>query len=157
MSYVIPKNEAIFLKHIDFIDKILPSLCPPVRKSTTHLTIVIMHCWQMMANKFYTYKTDYWCSRPSNFANFTVEDWRNLSTPWKTENNNEFVFDNCKIFNVTFTTISTRPDENTKTIPAIIPLTYLSKMGPKFGKFALSNISQSRKGTLEHPKTLSYE
>ena len=71
----------------------------------------------MMANKFYTYKTDYWCSRPSNFANFSVEDWRNLSTPWKIENNNESVFDNCKIFNVNFSTISTRPEENTETIP----------------------------------------
>ena len=117
MRYVIPLNAAISLKHINFIDKIQPILYPRVRKSTTHLTIVMMHCWQMMANKFYTYKTDYWCSRPSNFANFTVEDWRNLSTPWKTENNNEFVFDNCKIFNVNFSTISTRPDENTESIP----------------------------------------
>ena len=33
---------------------------------------VIMHCWQMMANKFYTYKTDYWCSRPSRFANLRL-------------------------------------------------------------------------------------
>ena len=71
----------------------------------------------MMANKFYTYKTDYWCSRPSDFANFTVEEWRNLSTPWKIENNNESVFDNCKIFKVNFSTISTRPEENTETIP----------------------------------------
>ena len=113
------QNAAISLKHIHFIEKIQPILYLRVRKSTTHLTIVMMHCWQMMANKFYTYKTDYWCSRPSNFANFSVEDWRNLSTPWKiTENNNnESVFDNCKIFNVSFSTFSTRPDENTETIP----------------------------------------
>jgi hypothetical protein len=48
---------------------------------------------------------------------FSVEDWRNLSTPWKIESNNESVFDNCKIFNVNFSTISTRPEENTETIP----------------------------------------
>ena len=89
-----------------------------VRFVATHSFTNSNH-WQMMANKFYTYKTDYWCSRPSNFANFSVEDWRNLSTPWKiTENNNnESVFDNCKIFNVSFSTFSTRPDENTETIP----------------------------------------
>ena len=62
------KRTAVSLKHINFIDKFKPILYLRVRKSTTHLTIVIMHCWQMMANKFYTYKTDYWCSRPRWFS-----------------------------------------------------------------------------------------
>ena len=80
------------------------------------LTIVI-HNWQMLSNKFYTNKTDFWCSRPSEFANFSVEDWRKLSAPWKSGSSNESDFDNCKIFNVNFSTISIRPEENTETIP----------------------------------------
>ena len=71
----------------------------------------------MLSNKFYTNKTDFWCSRPSEFANFSVEKWRNLSTPWKIESNNESDFDNCQIFSVNFSTITTRPEENTKTVP----------------------------------------
>ena len=70
----------------------------------------------MLSNKFYTNKTDFWCSRPSEFAHFSVENWRKLSTPWKI-GSNESDFDNCQIFNVNFSTISTRPEENTENIP----------------------------------------
>ena len=71
----------------------------------------------MLSNKFYTNKTDFWCSRPSEFANFSVENWRKLSTPWKKIGSSESDFDNCQIFNVNFSTITTRPEENTENIP----------------------------------------
>ena len=102
------------------------------------LTIII-HNWQMLSNKFYTNKTDFWCSRPSEFANFSVENWRKLSTPWKKIGSSESDFDNCQIFNVNFSTITTRPEENTEmpdifapnnwvTLPAPAQLTAVSVM-----------------------------
>ena len=33
--------------------------------------LYLLHCWQMMANKFYTYKTDYWCTRPESHAHLS--------------------------------------------------------------------------------------
>ena len=92
----------------------LRAYCPNIYTVSIGLTIII-HNWQMLSNKFYTHKTDFWCSRPS-YSNFSVEDWRKLSTPWKI-GSNESDFDNCQIFNVNFSTISTRPDENTENIP----------------------------------------
>ena len=69
----------------------------------------------MMSNKFYTYKTDFWCARPKTHTNFSIETWRNLSTPYIIEGK-ETKFDNCKIFDVNYNSISERPENNTKTI-----------------------------------------
>ena len=40
---------------------------------------ICLHSWQSMSNKFYTYPTEFWCSRPENLANISVEEWQNLS------------------------------------------------------------------------------
>ena len=69
----------------------------------------------MMSNKFYTYKTDFWCARPESHANFTIEEWQHLSAPYIFEGNKS-VFEKCEIFDVDYSTISKRPEENTKTI-----------------------------------------
>ena len=48
--------------------------------SVCALTIII-HAWQMMANKFLTYPIDHWCERPENYQTMSVEIWLNISSP----------------------------------------------------------------------------
>ena len=76
---------------------------------------IIIHGWQMFSNKFYTYPTNFWCQRPMSQANLTTELWLNLSTPLKHGSEDEF--DKCLIFDVDYSSINTRPEESTPTIP----------------------------------------
>ena len=77
------------------------------------LTIVI-HNWQMLSNKFYAYKTDYWCARPENLQHLNIENWLNLSSPLINGTNE---FDKCAMFDVDYTKINNRPEENVATKP----------------------------------------
>jgi len=70
---------------------------------------VSMHAWQTLANKFYTYPTDYWCARPENFTDLSVDEWLNLSTPL----NEEGKFDRCFVFDVDYEKLSERPLDGT--------------------------------------------
>ena len=72
---------------------------------------ISMHTWQMMGNKFFTYKTDYYCTRPENLQHLTIESWLNLSSPF-TENGE---FDHCQIFDIDYDSVAVRPEESTQT------------------------------------------
>ena len=74
---------------------------------------IVIHGWQMFSNKFYTYKTNFWCAKPNSLENLSINDWLNLSAPLKYVNNAEGI-SQCEKFNVTYSNISKRPDENTK-------------------------------------------
>ena len=74
---------------------------------------ISMHCWQMMSNKFFTYKTEYWCSRPENLRHLDVQIWLNLSSPML--ENGEF--DKCAVFDVDYTNLKSRPDQ--KSVPTV--------------------------------------
>ena len=80
--------------------------------STVALSIVI-HAWQMMANKFLTYPLDHWCERPAHYQNVSVEKWLNISSPIFSDGS----FDRCNIFNVDYDQSNVhRPSEDTPTI-----------------------------------------
>lgn len=50
--------------HKDFLTKIIGLFGPFHFVVYTTLAMTIsLHSWQMMANKFYTYKTDHFCAR----------------------------------------------------------------------------------------------
>ena len=74
---------------------------------------IVIHGWQMFSNKFYTYKTNFWCAKPNSLENLSINDWLNLSAPLKYVNYEEGI-SQCEKFNVTYNNISKRPDENTK-------------------------------------------
>ena len=74
---------------------------------------IVIHGWQMFSNKFYTYKTNFWCAKPNSLENLSINDWLNLSAPLKYVNYEEGI-SQCEKFNVTYSNISKRPDENTK-------------------------------------------
>ena len=79
--------------------------------SLAGLTIII-HAWQMMANKFLTYPLDHWCARPANYQNFTVEEWLNISSPRLSDGS----LDRCSVFEDVYEkTIHSRPSENATT------------------------------------------
>ena len=80
--------------------------------SVAALTI-ILHAWQMMANKFLTYPVDHWCERPFSFQNSSKEMWLNASSPLLEDGS----FDRCHMFDISYeqSTIE-RPPENTTTI-----------------------------------------
>ena len=95
----------------DFITDIIGQFGPfhAVTFTIMGLSIVI-HCWQMMANKFYTYQTDFWCARPQSFQNHTQDQWRNLSAPKILDE-----YDRCAIFEMdySYSNLVVRPGENT--------------------------------------------
>ena len=76
---------------------------------------IVIHAWQMFSNKFYTHKTDFWCAKPENQVNLSTKSWLNLSAPRLKLGNDERGFGQCEIFDVDYSTITTRPDENTET------------------------------------------
>ena len=92
--------------HLDHLTEIIGpfGLFHAVVYTTLGLSISL-HCWQSFANKFYTYPTDFWCAKPQNLANLTLQEWKNLSAPM----NDDGQFDNCHIFDVNYDAISTRP------------------------------------------------
>ena len=65
-------TEAIAEEQSDHLTKII-GIFGPFHAVFYFITALLycLHCWQMMSNKFYTYSTDYWCTRPSSHANFT--------------------------------------------------------------------------------------
>ena len=67
------------------------------------------HSWQMMANKFYTYKTEYWCARPDNLSHLSSEEWMNMSSPIV-----DGEFDRCHVFDIKYESHSERPPNITK-------------------------------------------
>lgn len=71
-----------------------------------------LHCWQMMANKFYTHPTEYWCARPASHADLSPEEWMNISAPMDATGN----YDRCAVFDMDFTGIYQRPDDDTNVI-----------------------------------------
>ena len=76
---------------------------------------IVIHNWQMLANKFYTYKTDFWCARPENLKHLNIENWLNLSSPLINGTTDEF--NKCAMFDVDYTKINNRPEENVATKP----------------------------------------
>ncbi len=74
---------------------------------------IILHTWQQMVNKFYTYKTEHWCARPDGLENIPVDLWLNLSAPIKESGQ----LSRCRIFNMDYQSLIKRPDEVTDTIP----------------------------------------
>ena len=75
--------------------------------SLAGLTIII-HAWQMMANKFLTYPLDHWCERPEHYKNFTVEEWLNISSPLLSDGS----FDRCSVFTDVYENqIDARPEK----------------------------------------------
>ena len=101
----------------DHITKIIGAFGPyhAMIYSVIGLSIII-HGWQMFSNKFYTYKTDFWCAKPKSLANLSKTDWLNLSAPLEYIPNTEEI-SQCTMFNVTYSNITRRPDESTETIP----------------------------------------
>ena len=76
------------------------------------LTIII-HAWQMMANKFLTYPLDHWCERPNNYQSVSIEKWLNISSPKLPDGS----FDRCNMFDIDYnTSVALRPSEDTQTI-----------------------------------------
>ena len=74
---------------------------------------IIIHGWQMLANKFLTYPIDHWCARPAQYANFTIEMWLNISAPLLADG----TFDRCNSFELDYDeTPLMRPDETSPTI-----------------------------------------
>ena len=69
----------------------------------------------MFSNKFYTYKTDFWCAKPETQVNLSTKAWLNLSAPRLKLGNDESGFGQCEIFDIDYSTITTRPDKNTET------------------------------------------
>ena len=67
------------------------------------------HSWQMMANKFYTDKTEYWCARPDNLSHLSSEEWMNMSSPIV-----DGEFDRCHVFDIKYESHSVRPPNITK-------------------------------------------
>jgi hypothetical protein len=61
----------------------------------------------MLANKWLTQKTDFWCARPPAAANMSVSAWLELSAPF----NEKGQYDNCSRFVLddVLTLPSTRP------------------------------------------------
>ena len=83
--------------------------------SVCALTIII-HAWQMMANKFLTYPIDHWCERPENYQTMSVESWLNISSPKLSDGS----FDRCNMFDIDYeNSVMERPDEDTNTIACI--------------------------------------
>ena len=72
---------------------------------------VIFHGWMMMSNKWVTYNIDHWCARP--ISDIDLEQWLNLSAPLLPDGS----FDNCHVFDVSFSKILERPSEDTPKIP----------------------------------------
>ena len=70
---------------------------------------VMSHSWQMMANKFYTDKTEYWCARPDNLSHLSSEEWMNMSSPIV-----DGEFDRCHVFDIKYESHSKRPPNITK-------------------------------------------
>ena len=93
----------------DFITDIIGQFGPfhAVTYSIMGLSLMI-HCWQMMVNKFYTYKTDFYCARPPDLNHWSLDQWRNLSAPKVLDD-----YDRCTTFHVNYSTIEIRPQENT--------------------------------------------
>ena len=53
----------------------------------------IPHGWCMLLHKFISPKIDHWCSQPEDLHHWTVEQWRNFSSPSG---------DSCNIYNRTY-------------------------------------------------------
>ncbi len=66
----------------------------------------------MMANKFYTYQTDYWCTRPPSHAHLSQEEWLNISAPMDSNGD----YDRCAIFDVNYDNLWLRPEDGTGTV-----------------------------------------
>ena len=76
------------------------------------LTIVI-HGWQMMANKFLTYPIDHWGESPKNHQNISVEGWLNISSPILSDGSH----DRCNMFDIDYGNPElNRPSEDTSKI-----------------------------------------
>ena len=102
-------------KNSDFITDVIGifGLFHAVTYTIMGLSLSI-HCWQMMVNKFYTYKTDFWCARPDSHRHLSVEEWRNISAPRILEE-----YDQCFVYDVDYNSTWLRPHENTTTKPCI--------------------------------------
>ncbi len=59
---------------------------------------VTTHSWQMLANKWLTNPTDYWCARPQHLAGLDPEAWVNASAPRGPDGE----LDRCRVFDVDF-------------------------------------------------------
>ncbi|TRY61932.1 hypothetical protein TCAL_08872 [Tigriopus californicus] len=78
----------------------------------------IFHGWQMMSNKFLTYKSDYWCAPPETMLNgsliYPKEQWINISTPLDFDGRLDF----CHVFDVDYDSFhQDRPEESSPIRP----------------------------------------
>ena len=74
---------------------------------------IVIHGWQMMANKFLTYPIDHWCERPQNHENISVEVWLNISSPILSDGS----YDRCNVFDIDYSKPALdRPSEDTSKI-----------------------------------------
>ena len=74
---------------------------------------IVIHGWQMMANKFLTYPIDHWCERPQNHKNISLEGWLNISSPILSDGSH----DRCNVFDIDYSKLALdRPSEDTSKI-----------------------------------------
>ena len=74
---------------------------------------IVIHGWQMMANKFLTYPIDHWCERPQNHKTISVEVWLNISSPILSDGS----YDRCNVFDIDYSKPALdRPSEDTSKI-----------------------------------------
>ncbi|KAF0313715.1 Solute carrier family 22 member 3 [Amphibalanus amphitrite] len=77
--------------------------------------------WQMLVVVFQSPSgVDHWCKRPAAFANWSVEQWRNYSTPYTTDQAGALHWDRCHVFALDYSTAPqepVRPPNGTETAP----------------------------------------
>ncbi|KAF0307798.1 Solute carrier family 22 member 3 [Amphibalanus amphitrite] len=77
--------------------------------------------WQMLVVVFQSPSgVDHWCKRPAAFANWSVEQWRNYSTPYTTDQAGALHWDRCHVYALDYSTAPqepVRPPNGTETAP----------------------------------------
>jgi len=86
------------------------------RWQTQRFSLVILIIWlptsfHLLNMVFYRAETDFWCSRPERFANWSVESWRNLSSPgWNSPNASIKNEASCNILDLDYEQIDEKQD-----------------------------------------------
>jgi len=80
-------------------------------------SLVILIIWlptsfHLLNMIFYRAETDFWCSRPEKFANWSVESWRELSSPgWNSANDSIKSKASCSILDLDYAKIDPHMEE----------------------------------------------
>ena len=74
-----------------------------------------MGAWIILGNKFITQKVDYWCHKQGQYLDSSLEDWLNISSPFRQDGK----FDRCHMFDLDYHSSKSlvRPGEDTPVIP----------------------------------------